>query len=346
MNRLSTTVLLLAAFLAGTPALAWQRGVQQPPSSSSLPRRIHGKIRLPGGRPAPQGMLVSLEAASGGIAGQTQSDSAGNFEFTMMQPDLYVVRVKQPGYQDVAEQVDLRTNPTAYLNIEARPIPPSPQSAMPPEGPGAAVSATAVEIPAQARKNLSEGKELLEKRKDFEKSIRFFKKAIEEYPKYVEAYLLMGVAYSAQKRWNDAATALNHAIEVDSKYAPAYLALGALENQQGKFADAEKPLLKAVELNADSANVQWELARAYWGLGRWQDADPHAAKAVELAPDNSDAHLLMGNILLRKRDAAGALREYKESLRLAPNGPMSEPTRQMVAKLEAALKSSQEKPAK
>ena len=50
----------------------------------------------------------------------------------------------------------------------------------------------------------------------------------------------------------------------------------------------------------------------------------------------------LGNILLRKQDAAGALREFKESLRLAPNGPLAEPTRQVVSKIEAALKSSQQ----
>jgi hypothetical protein len=78
------------------------------------------------------------------------------------------------------------------------------------------------------------------------------------------------------------------------------------------------------------------------GLNRWQDADPHAQKAVQLAPDIAEGHVLLGNILLRKQDAPGALREFKESLRLVPNGPLAEPTRQVVSKIEAALKSSKQ----
>jgi len=193
---------------------------------------------------------------------------------------------------------------------------------------------------------LEKRKELLSKGTDVGKSIQLFKKAVAAYPSYSEAYLLMGVAYGRQNRWSGASTALNRGIGINPKYTAAYLTLGAFDNQQNKFADAEKPLVKAIDLNSDSADAQLELARAYLGLGRWQDADPHAAKAVELRPENADGHLILGNILLRKRDGPGALREYKESLRLAPNGPLSEPIRQMVAKLEAALNGSQEKAAK
>jgi len=167
-------------------------------------------------------------------------------------------------------------------------------------------------------------------------------KAAQEYPKYAEAYLLMGVAYGHQNKWSDAASAFDRAIEIDPKYTAAYLALGALDNQQNKFAEAEKPLLTAAELNPDSADVHVQLARTYMGLNRWQDADPHAQKAVQLAPDIAESHVLLGNVLLRKQDALGALREYKESLRLVPNGPLAEPTRQVVSKIEAALKSSQQ----
>jgi hypothetical protein len=45
----------------------------------------------------------------------------------------------------------------------------------------------------------------------------------------------------------------------------------------------------------------------------------------------------MGNILLKKRDAEGALREFQEYLRLDPNGPMAAAVRDVVAKIQKAL---------
>jgi tetratricopeptide (TPR) repeat protein len=211
-----------------------------------------------------------------------------------------------------------------------------------PAHPEATISVVEAAIPSQAHKDVSAAKELLEKGQDLDKGIQLLQKAAQEYPKYAEAYLLMGVAYGHQNKWSDAASAFDRAIEIDPKYTAAYLALGALDNQQNKFAEAEKPLLTAAELNPDSADVHVQLARTYMGLNRWQDADPHAQKAVQLAPDIAESHVLLGNVLLRKQDALGALREYKESLRLVPNGPLAEPTRQVVSKIEAALKSSQQ----
>jgi Flp pilus assembly protein TadD len=80
----------------------------------------------------------------------------------------------------------------------------------------------------------------------------------------------------------------------------------------------------------------YELAKTYWALGRWQDAAPHAATAVEAMPDLAPPHVLLGNILLRQRDTEGALHQYREYLRLDPNGPMALGTREIVAKLENA----------
>jgi cytochrome c-type biogenesis protein CcmH/NrfG len=45
----------------------------------------------------------------------------------------------------------------------------------------------------------------------------------------------------------------------------------------------------------------------------------------------------MGNIYLRHRDANSALLEFKESLRLDPEGPQSKSVKEMIEKIEKAL---------
>jgi tetratricopeptide (TPR) repeat protein len=69
-----------------------------------------------------------------------------------------------------------------------------------------------------------------------------------------------------------------------------------------------------------------------WALGRWQEAAPHAAAAVAAMPDLAAAHVLLGNILLRKQELDGALREYQTYLRLEPDGSMAAGTREMIEK--------------
>jgi cytochrome c-type biogenesis protein CcmH/NrfG len=64
---------------------------------------------------------------------------------------------------------------------------------------------------------------------------------------------------------------------------------------------------------------------------------PLAQDAVSAMPKLAAAHVLLGNIDLKKRDASGALREYEEYLRLEPEGPMAPEVRKMVTKLRDGL---------
>ncbi|HEY1270628.1 MAG TPA: tetratricopeptide repeat protein [Terriglobales bacterium] len=312
--------------------LAWpQTGGQ----GGTRTAQIHGQVRLSNDQPAPMGMLVSLELREGGTVVQTQTDRRGRFEFTMLTPGQYEVYIRAPGYQVEPQLADLTSIPTAYLNFVLRAE--HETSPVPPEGPGATISALDPNAPEEARKSLESGRVLLDQGKDLDKSIEFFKKAIEQYASYSEAYFLLGVAYSTQGKWDEAEKALSKSLDLNQKNPAAYLSLGSVENEKKSYPDAEKYLLKAVELSPESPDAQFELGRAYWGLTRWDAADLHVSKANQLRPDNAGQHVLLGNIKLRERDAEGALKEFKESLRIDPKGPLAEPTRQMVDRIEQAL---------
>ena len=130
---------------------------------------------------------------------------------------------------------------------------------------------------------------------------------------------------------------LEKAISLDPKLSDAYLELGAVYNQTKDFPKAETALTKGLELSPDAGGGHYELAKTYWAMGRWQDAAPHATAAVASLPNLAPPHVLLGNILLRKNDLAGALHEYQEYLRLDPNGSMAQGTRDMVEKVQKAL---------
>jgi len=116
------------------------------------------------------------------------------------------------------------------------------------------------------------------------------------------------------------------------------MALGAMYNQQKRYDEAEKALTHGLQLNPDVAQGQYEISKTYWATGKWQDAEPHAQKAAELNPSMAPVHVLLGNIALRKQDSLDALKEFKEYLRLDPNGPMAGGVAQMIQKIEASQK--------
>ena len=113
----------------------------------------------------------------------------------------------------------------------------------------------------------------------------------------------------------------------------AWFTLGMLQNREKDYAGAEKNLLHGLQLEEGSPEGHYELAKTYWAMGRWEDAEPHARKAAALQPAIPPAHVLLGNIALRKNDMPGALKEFQEYLTLDPKGPMAEGAQAMVRKI-------------
>jgi len=318
---------------------AWAQGTVAP-----HPREIRGQIRLADGRPAPAGIAVYLEMLyGGGAAGQTQTDSSGKFDFQQLPQAVYEVHIRAVGYERDYQTVDLISITQGYISFVLKPEATSKAPVVPPEGPGAMVSAADANIPDSARKSFEAAEQLLQSGKDFDKSMALLKKATSEYPQYSQAYLVMGVAYSSRKNWSEAETALQQAIKANEKNAAAYVALGAVKNELQHYDDSAKYLLKAVQLAPDSADAHFELGRTYCGLANWQAADEQMGKANQLRPGNAEQHIMLGNILLRERNAPGALKEFQEGLRLDPQGPLAEPTRQMIERIQTALKQAENK---
>jgi predicted Zn-dependent protease len=329
MNWVRPVSIALACWFSITSLSAQRR-----PMPNWVNPRIQVQVRMVEGATAPHGVMVMVEEFGGGYAGGGQTDSQGKFTFVPSKPAIYVVTVKHPGYVAASQTLDLQVMPSGYAVLELRPIAdPRQTAAATPKG-GAQISAAALAVPEPAMKAFRKGEKLLMQEQKPEKSVEHFRKAIELYNNFAEAHVLLGLAYLAERKPQEAQRVLEKAVQLDPKLAAAHLTLGASFNQQKNYPAAEQELRKGLELNADAPEGHYELARTYWEMGRWQEAEPHARKAAELRPDMPAVHVLMGNIMLRKNDAPAALRAFKEYLRLAPDGPMSGPTRQMVAKIE------------
>lgn len=333
-------VLLLFFALVAPASAQLVRTLPHPPPLDDTRRmrvaEIHGQVRLPDGRPASG---VRVGASSGGSGGDSVTDSLGKFQIVHLVPGNYYVQVWAVGYQRMSQQVDLTTSRGAFLDFTLRPDLAASRPAAPPPLPAVRISAGDATAPESARKSYEEAQHLLAAG-NVNTALELLKMAISQYPEYTQAHLMMGAAYSSQENWEEAQKAFQKAVELDQKNAEAYLGLGAVENEKKSFPEAENHLLKAVELAPESADAHFELGRAYYGQGRWQLADEHLAKANQLRPDNAQQHAVMGNILLRERNAGAALKQFQEALRLDPNGPLAAPTRQMIERLEAALKQS------
>jgi len=294
---------------------------------------IRGVVRYPNGEPADH-VIVRLRSDTIAFDTQTETDVQGKFDFDGLVPSRYRLTIEGQNFVPYSSLIDISMSHRSNELITLRPLK-EPAKETPPSG---SVSVTGL-VPAEARKEFEAGQK---DDKNPDEAIKHFRKAIQLYDKYAEAYFALGLIYMDQRKLDDSQAALQKSTELAPNSPQAYLTLGAVYNQEKKFDDAEKALTHGLQINPDDAQGQTDLARTYWSEGKWQDAEPHAQKAVTLNPNLATAHILMGNIDLRKRDNAAALKEFNEYLRIDPQGPMAEPVRQMVAKIEAAMKPAEE----
>jgi tetratricopeptide (TPR) repeat protein len=271
------------------------------------------------------------------------TDAQGKFVFERVEGDsrygdgkVYVVSIRFPGYLPAHQIVDLTANPRGYVNFDLRRDTSKDAPNVPEEGPGGAISAKQPSSP-EAQAALGKGEELLLEKHDAKGSIEYFKKAVKLDPHFVPGNLLLGTAYMQTGAYAEAQSAFEKAAKIENSNAIALIGIGAALNEQQRWEEAQKPLLRGLELKPDSAEGQYEAARGLWALNRWQEAEPHVLKAIALNKDYPGPHVLMGNIYLRHRNANSALDEYREYLRLDPQGEQAGEVKKMVSKIEKAL---------
>jgi tetratricopeptide (TPR) repeat protein len=319
--------------------------VQNSPTAVTV--EINGQVRFADGGAPAQNVLVRLESYdAGGSISEAFTDRLGKFRFTNLPPAQYSVRVRQTGYRDAQQSVDMTTSSRglAYLQL-VREIEATTTKSV--------TGTIDANVPAAAQKEFDKGVDALAAggKEKTALAARCFEKAVSLYPKFVEARLKLGTAYMDLGEWDKAQHALMSTIEVDATAFNALFALGEIYLRQNKLAEAEKVLSQGLAIQDASYLGHLNLARVYWEKARpmkeLAEAKPMLEKSYEevkraltLNPDLANAYLLRGNLLLRVGRSADALTAFSEYLRLEPRGPLADETRALVEKIKKATSQS------
>lgn len=299
---------------------------------------IRGQVKYDNGTFADH-VVIRLRSDMVAFQTEMQTDPQGKFNFDGLPLTTFHLTIEGQGFKPYESNIDISMSKMAYELITLRLDKDPEAKAVPPGGPAGELNVRVAQIPPKARKEFEAGQKRMQAQ-DAKGSVEHFQKAIELYPKYAEAYQLLGVMHMETGKLPEAEAELQKSTEIEPSLSTGFFALGVCRNLMGKFAEAEPPLLRGLELDPKSPDGQYELSKTYWQLGRWQDAEPRALKSVELKPDYAAPHVILGNVMLRKHDAPGALKEFKAYLKMEPDGPFAPSTKQMVAKIEKGLAES------
>jgi Flp pilus assembly protein TadD len=310
ITSIAIGIFLLAIF---SPVLA----------SGQIPRKISGQLRGPDGTPL-EYVVVELEMYGGvGILAATTTDALGKFSFEGLSQAPFQIRIRVFPYEEITQHVDLRFS-NFSMNWELKP-------------PGGMKTITLYEPPIEAVDHLEDGRQFMELG-DSEAALHEFETALRIHERYPDAYFWRATALMDQGKYVEAEAALEKVLELHPLYGMGFLALGTCRNRMGKPKEAIDPLLEVILVSPGSVEAHYELARAYYALEKLEKAEESARKALELNVTYAAGHVLLGNILLRKKDFRSALEEFRQYMRLEPGGPMAASVTGIIGKIEQEIR--------
>ena len=158
-----------------------------------------------------------------------------------------------------------------------------------------------------------------------EEAITAFQKAIDTDRGNLRAYYNLGAVLFDLKRYDEALKAYEVALapveqsfakkdKVDPIHARAYANLGAIYINQKQWGLAAAAYEKALRLDSRTAAHHYNLGFIHYSANRPNEAEQAYRKALAIDPALPLAYVHLGEIALKRGDAAGAVRLLREGL--------------------------------
>lgn len=265
---------------------------------------------------APQ-MVNPMASQGGNLAPQSGGTQLDDCE----------LRISAPGYQPISKTVMLNTPGVGGLNLGTVILEPLVNA-------GAEVSVSMLLVPANARKEFEKGENDIRQNK-LPSATRHLQKAVAEYDKFAAAWDALGRLYFMGHQNGQASAAYSKAIAGDPKFVPSYVDLAQLQYGQGQFENAADSAGKALGIAPGFVPASYIAAAADLRLNRL-DAAEQNARIAERGPHEQipQVPLLLADILMAKRDYAGALTAMQAYLNDSPQGQFAAEVRSRMPEVQ------------
>ena len=200
---------------------------------------------------------------------------------------------------------------------------------------GNTVSAVSLAAPKDARKAYERGMEALKKQKT-EEARKDFAKAAELYPKYAAAWNELG-KLQAPADAEAARKSFGAAVEADPKFTGPYMQLAVLALHEKNWQDVAELTDRVVKLDPfDYPHAFFYNAVANYNLKRMEAAEQSAVQAEKLDTRHAlpQVNQLLGILAAMRKDFTGAAAQFRNYLKIAPDGPEAATVRSQLVEVE------------
>jgi hypothetical protein len=201
---------------------------------------------------------------------------------------------------------------------------------------GFTVSLATLMAPKAAQKSFELSIAAIQKGK-FDEAERSLRSAVNEYPRYPEASYLLGEICERSQRTDEARSLYYGAIKADPMFAKAYLRLAKLavvEKRWQEAADLSEKLLKLDPVAL--VECYFVNSLAHLNLNDMSLAEERAleGRRIDFSNQFPQFDLILAQIYAVRKDSAGAVRELRQYLQIAPQAPNASAVRVHLHELE------------
>ena len=199
-----------------------------------------------------------------------------------------------------------------------------------------AISATALAVPAKARKEYLAACSSLQELKN-DPAEKHLRKAVEVYPKYSVAWVTLGQVLARERQTSASRNACTQASLAEPNYIPAFLCLAELAVREKAWSSVLEMSNRALAIDPTATALAYEYsATANLRMNKLEDAEKSALRALEIDKNNGDAwvHFILAQIYEAKGDRANEILQLREYLKFAGNSPDAAETKQYLTQLE------------
>lgn len=331
MQHLRYFAPILISFLV-TTGQAQLRGGGMPGANVG---NVNIHVVLNNDRSAGPHLLVRLmDGSSGSVVGTTYTNDLGEAQFLSIAVGMYHVQISGDGIQlkdsDTFEVDDRKMTQSQYVVVnkleESGPRPLSAQSST--------ISASDLNVPAKARKELDKANEEMAAR-NWNKALEHLNKAVALAPQYVTAYNNLGVLYDKMNDIPHEEEALKKAVSLDGHFAPALLNYGKLCLRQKNPLEAETLLQRAASSDPNDTEIVTLLSFAEFMNRHFDAAISNAVQAHSSGRDHSSfLHYIAARSYQQENQQQLALAQFQDFLKEEPKGPRADQVRADMAKMQ------------
>jgi len=199
----------------------------------------------------------------------------------------------------------------------------------------------------------------LEKAGNYDQAIAIMQEVTTADPSKDLLWAYLGDAYVGAKKYPEAVDAFQKAIAIKPD-SPLYLnALANAYNRSGQHDKAIETYTKAAQMDpTNAATAYFNMGAVYTNSGKVDDALAAFDKVIQLDPSRAEAYYWKGVNLMAKASTGkdgkfiappGTAECFQKYLELKPDGPMAQPSKDMLASMGSSVETTfgkQKAPAK